>query len=610
MMEKKYDVFISYSSNDQIIADGVLNYLEKNRIRCFIAYRDIPKGLDWAKFIPAALRSSKLMLAIFSKDFNDSEQTDNEISIAAKRHIPILVFRITDDDFNGSKEYFLTKSNWIEAFPNPEKQFGDLYRNICYLLDIKETQQEDTSTSEQVFTSTSNAPGDDFVRKGIELYYSEDGDKEMAVYYFHKAAKLYNAMGEYMYGMAYFHGCGIPNNWKMAYNCFTSSIEHGNTEAMVQLALMYRYGIGIERNTMKALELYMKAAGRGNGQAMKDLGDVFKTGEFCIQDNKRSEGYYIQAYESLYEKAMGENDSAAQYALGNSYMDGKGVKKSYSQAVKFYERAAKNNYPAAYNALSICYGNGLGVKKDKEKSFELRLKGANMGLPLAMNNLARMYMNGEGVTKSIEKYREWQMMAADGGCAPALCDIGLDYYYGEQQEKDYDKARKCFEKSIEAGSLEGMYFLGIMYEDGNIDEPQSMEKALALYKRAAICGCVPGMICLANCYYWSKGTEEDDVNAANWYLKIADIYEEMVANDENSFLTQAGAGVITYVDFDDAVQKEFATCFENLAYLYRNGKGGLDVDSLLADKWERVCRVLRGEVENVEESEDIEEESE
>ena len=127
----KYDVFISYSSNDQIIADGILNYLEKNKIRCFIAYRDIPKGLDWAKFIPGALRNSKLMLAIFSKNFNDSEQTDNEISIAANRHIPTLVFRITDDDFDGSKEYFLTKSNWIEAFPNPERLFGDLYRNVC-----------------------------------------------------------------------------------------------------------------------------------------------------------------------------------------------------------------------------------------------------------------------------------------------------------------------------------------------------------------------------------------------------------------------------------------------------------------------------------------------
>lgn len=61
----KYDVFISYSSNDKIIADGVLNYLKKNKIRCFIAYQDIPKGLDWAKFIPGALRNSKLMLVIF-----------------------------------------------------------------------------------------------------------------------------------------------------------------------------------------------------------------------------------------------------------------------------------------------------------------------------------------------------------------------------------------------------------------------------------------------------------------------------------------------------------------------------------------------------------------
>ena len=133
-MEKKYDVFISYSHEDRLIAEGVCGYLEGKKIRCFIDYRDIPKGATWPSAIPPAIRDSGLMLAIFSKNFNASEQTDNEISIAANRKKPILVFRITDDNFDGTKEYFLTKSNWIEAFPDPQKSFGELHRNICILL--------------------------------------------------------------------------------------------------------------------------------------------------------------------------------------------------------------------------------------------------------------------------------------------------------------------------------------------------------------------------------------------------------------------------------------------------------------------------------------------
>ena len=137
MESTKYDVFISYSTIDKIIAEAVCGYLESHRVRCFVAYRDIPKGDDWAQAIPPALRGSLMMLAVFSQAFNVSEQTDNELHIAAHRKIPILTFRITDDDFDGAKEYFLAKSNWIDAFPEPEKQFGELLRSVQVLLGMK-----------------------------------------------------------------------------------------------------------------------------------------------------------------------------------------------------------------------------------------------------------------------------------------------------------------------------------------------------------------------------------------------------------------------------------------------------------------------------------------
>lgn len=41
----KYDVFISYSSDDQKVVEGLCAYLEERKIRCFVAYRDIPRGV-------------------------------------------------------------------------------------------------------------------------------------------------------------------------------------------------------------------------------------------------------------------------------------------------------------------------------------------------------------------------------------------------------------------------------------------------------------------------------------------------------------------------------------------------------------------------------------
>ncbi len=301
--QKKYDVFISYSRKDKIIAEGVCGYLESNKVRCFIDYRDIPKGVNWPSVIPHAIRSSGLMLAIFSKDFNASEQTDNEISVAANRKIPVLVFRITDDSFDGTKEYYLTKSNWIEAFPEPEKCFGELFRNVCILLGIN-NESSSAPVASPVISNTESIKGEEYVQKGLKILHDEDGDREMATYNFRKAAKEGHPEGEYQLGMSYYQGNSIPQSWENAMIWFKKAVEQGHPKAMKKLADIYHYGIGVERNSMRALELYIQSAEAGNGAAMKILGKVFHTGELGVQDEQRSSDYYERAFDVLYDQAM------------------------------------------------------------------------------------------------------------------------------------------------------------------------------------------------------------------------------------------------------------------------------------------------------------------
>ena len=130
----QYDVFISYSSIDQKIAEGVCAYLEQHGIRCFVAYRDIPRGVVWSAAIVKALEHSRVMLVIFSKHFNASSQVDREIELAAEQAMPILTFRLSDDDFTGAKKYYLKNLNWIDAFSSPERYFNSLKDNVVALL--------------------------------------------------------------------------------------------------------------------------------------------------------------------------------------------------------------------------------------------------------------------------------------------------------------------------------------------------------------------------------------------------------------------------------------------------------------------------------------------
>ncbi len=146
---KKYDVFISYSSLDKKVVEGLCAYLEQHKIRCFVAYRDIPIATPWPPYIAEALNESRMMVVVFSGNFNRSEEVDRELTMASKKKMPILTFRLSDEEFMGSKEYYLSNINWIDAFPEPKKVFGAVTENVKKLIDVTEHSDEEHSDEEQ-----------------------------------------------------------------------------------------------------------------------------------------------------------------------------------------------------------------------------------------------------------------------------------------------------------------------------------------------------------------------------------------------------------------------------------------------------------------------------
>ncbi|MBR5853065.1 MAG: TIR domain-containing protein [Alistipes sp.] len=182
----KYDVFISYSSHDQKVVEGLCAYLEQQKIRCFVAYRDIPRGVVWARAIVDALDESRMMVVVFSEHFNNSDQVDREIELASEDKKPILTFRISDDVFKGAKKYYLKNINWIDAFPNPEQVFGSVAENVSSLLGIKlstPSSQSTQSTPSVPKRSVELSPViyqvgdyyDDGTRQGVVFAVSDDG---------------------------------------------------------------------------------------------------------------------------------------------------------------------------------------------------------------------------------------------------------------------------------------------------------------------------------------------------------------------------------------------------------------------------------------------------
>ena len=92
--QANHEVFISYSSKDKKWADATCAVLEKHRIRCWIAPRDITPGTEWGAAIIQGMDVSKIMVLIFSGHANESSQVRREVERAISKGLIVLPFRV------------------------------------------------------------------------------------------------------------------------------------------------------------------------------------------------------------------------------------------------------------------------------------------------------------------------------------------------------------------------------------------------------------------------------------------------------------------------------------------------------------------------------------
>ncbi len=112
-MEK--EVFISYSSRDQQIADELVSVIESNGASCWIAHRDIIPGADWAESINTALDNCKIFVLVFSKHSSASVQVAKEITIAVSGNKKIIPYKIDETPLEGAMRYNLCDTHWFDA---------------------------------------------------------------------------------------------------------------------------------------------------------------------------------------------------------------------------------------------------------------------------------------------------------------------------------------------------------------------------------------------------------------------------------------------------------------------------------------------------------------
>lgn len=129
--------------------------------------------------------------------------------------------------------------------------------------------------------------------------------------------------------------------------------------------------VGVKKNYSEAFKWFKKSAEQENSDAQYMLGECYYHGRRVAQN-------YSEAVE-WYKKSAEQENSKAQYMLGKCYYYGRGIAQNYSEAVKWYKKAAAQGDSDGELALGICYYYGYGVNKNYAKASDLFRKSAEQG---------------------------------------------------------------------------------------------------------------------------------------------------------------------------------------------------------------------------------------
>ncbi len=129
--EMNHNIFISYSSDDLLVANEICSALESVGIRCWIASRDIVPGQPYPDAVIDGITVAQVFLLILSPTSNTSGQVIREVERAVSYGIPIVPFQLGDFSLSKSMELFVsTSQRLIVDETSWRARISQLVRNV------------------------------------------------------------------------------------------------------------------------------------------------------------------------------------------------------------------------------------------------------------------------------------------------------------------------------------------------------------------------------------------------------------------------------------------------------------------------------------------------
>ncbi|GAB6021537.1 hypothetical protein CHUAL_004138 [Chamberlinius hualienensis] len=203
-----------------------------------------------------------------------------------------------------------------------------------------------------------------------------DGKYQKAFKYFEQASHMGLHQAMYNLGVCYETGQGVQQNLKQAFHYYAEAGKLGNGTALYNVAICYREGIGVVADETECIKYMSKASDLGIKEAQTFMGNYYG-----------SHDEYDKAA-VLFQKAVDQKHSDAEYFLGLCYEHGLGVELNTNRAAELFSKATTaGNAEAAYR-MAIYYEQGLGgLEQNRAMSLKFLNEAADTGHELAIEKI-------------------------------------------------------------------------------------------------------------------------------------------------------------------------------------------------------------------------------
>jgi hypothetical protein len=128
-------VFICFSSKDEAIARGVVDFLESAGLKCWISLRDVLPGDNYQESIVRAIEAAQAIVFLFSESSNLSGEIRKELSIGGSVNTPVFPLRLSPIVATGALRYELATRQYIDIFPDREAALTKLAATIKNVIE-------------------------------------------------------------------------------------------------------------------------------------------------------------------------------------------------------------------------------------------------------------------------------------------------------------------------------------------------------------------------------------------------------------------------------------------------------------------------------------------